>query len=80
MVASLFLEFILLGVVVFTLKLQKPVHLLLVKKIKIVRKIVKSKDGVKKVLLLYVLLAVAGIAIVNGIMVDSVEPVGKNWD
>ena len=41
------------------------------------KNIVKSKDGVKKESLLYLLLAVAGIAIVIGIMVDSVEAVGQ---
>ena len=41
------------------------------------KKIVKSKDGVKKESLFYLLLAVTEIAIVSGIMVDSVEAVGQ---
>ncbi|CAN5810178.1 hypothetical protein BH23THE1_BH23THE1_20380 [soil metagenome] len=37
------------------------------------RKIIRSKDGVKRKSLLYLLFAVAGMAIVSGKMVDFVE-------
>lgn len=75
------MAFLLLGIyiasVVFTLKLQKPVLSPTGKEDKESGKNNKKQRWSKKRSLLYLLLAVAGVAIVSGIMVASVEVMGQ---
>lgn len=71
------MEFVLLYSVVFTLKLQEPVLSPTSKEDKYLEENNKEQRWSKKKSLLYLLFAVAWMAIVSGMMVDSEEDVGQ---